>query len=57
LPDGSGCLDLARALVERTVLFEEPSLFFGGVNVACREASGELRGVADHRRDGHVRVV
>ena len=39
------------------VRFTEPSLFFGGVNLACRSSDGGLDGGADGRRGGHYIVV
>ncbi len=57
LPGGARDLDPARRLASRCDLFDAPSLFFGGVNVACRLADGTVTGAADLRRNGTVSIV
>ena len=50
-------LDRARKLARRCDLFDRPSLFFGGVNIAWQDGDGTLGGTADSRRGGAVRIV
>jgi gamma-glutamyltranspeptidase/glutathione hydrolase len=55
LDDAGASLDALGAA--RVVRFPEPSLFFGGVHMVERSASGELRGAGDPRRGGVCRAV
>lgn len=54
---GSDGVALASVGADRFIQFEQPNLFFGGVNLACRSAAGVLDGGADGRRGGHYIVV
>jgi gamma-glutamyltranspeptidase/glutathione hydrolase len=55
MADGGAFLDGLDA--DKLVRFPEPSLFFGGVHLVERDASGALRGAGDPRRDGVCIVV
>ena len=55
--DGPEALNSARELARKSIYFREESLFFGGVNIACRHADGRLSGFADPRREGTVQIV
>jgi len=57
LPESPRLLASAKRLARSTKTFDAPSLFFGGVHVACRGADGRLEGVGDARRGGAVRRV
>ncbi len=57
LPGGKNAVSSARELVSELEIFDASSLFFGGVHVAQRTASGELQAAGDLRRGGTVRVV
>jgi gamma-glutamyltranspeptidase/glutathione hydrolase len=55
LPDrGEALLALGA---NKTVRFDEPSLFFGGVHMVRRGADGTLSGAGDPRRGGVFRIV
>lgn len=57
LPGGEDALRSARALARELQLFDEPSLFFGGVHVARRRPDGTFEGAGDPRRSGIVRLA
>ena len=47
---GADLSALAAIEVDQLIRFDEPNLFFGGVNLACRDAEGRLSGGVDGRR-------
>ncbi len=54
---GDTVLAAARRLALGEQRFDAPTLYFGGVHVARRSASGHLEGAGDSRRGGVARVV
>jgi gamma-glutamyltranspeptidase/glutathione hydrolase len=48
---------LASIGARQVVRFDEPNIFFGGVHLVRRDASGSFSGAGDPRRGGCFRVV
>ena len=57
LPGGATDVQLVRAPDDDLVLFDERTLFFGGVHAVHRASDGRLSGAGDARRFGHVVVA